>query len=194
MPTVFVLFYRPSRISPWTPQETKLAHRPLLHTSTFPWLSETGTVFLWEFHCIYTQDSSTSMVFTCIATLLHGMLSCVTRLIILILFNVLLSSFYVSLCSFFQQTQSGSYVMNSWIAMYKWAASFTASYSLIFRLSQNILIDDFNNLFQITVLNAASLQTDSKQRSLLPSLIPHHLQRLLDFEGRWIQIWPSKLC
>lgn len=46
MPSLSVLFYRPSRISPWTPQETKLAHRPLLYTSTFAGVSEMGTVLL----------------------------------------------------------------------------------------------------------------------------------------------------
>jgi len=43
---------------------------------------------------------------------------------------------------------------------------------------KSIVISEFCNLFQIKLLNAASLQTDSKWRSLLSSLIPDHLGRL----------------
>lgn len=137
MPSLFVLFYRPSRISLWTPQETKLTHWPLLHTNTFPRVSEMGTVFLWEFHWIYTKDSSTSLVFfhvTCMTILLHRMLSCVFRLIIIILFSVVLSSFYVYHCvlsSYWHDLAPTLWAL--WIAMWKWVASFTTSCSLLLR-------------------------------------------------------------
>lgn len=59
---------------------------------------------------------------------------------------------------------------------------------------KSIVSDDFYTLFQIEVLNVASLQTDSKQKSLLSSLIPDHLGRLFGFRRSWIRIWTSKLC
>lgn len=59
---------------------------------------------------------------------------------------------------------------------------------------KNVAIDDFYHLFQKKVLKVASLQTDSKQRSLLSSLIPDHLGRLFNFDRSWIKISLSKLC